>query len=116
MPRKSPFEMDASMVYQALVNKAQRKGRTKEEVDSIAQWLLGYDAESLASALGPQATYGAFLSNAPKINPNADLITGSICGVRVEEIDDPLTRRMRQLDKLVDELARGKSMDKILRG
>ena len=115
MPRKSVFEMDASRVYQALVAKAERKGRTRAEVDEVTCWLLGYTDDSLAAALAPGQTYGAFLEQAPALNPHAELITGSICGVRVEQIEDPLTRRMRQLDKLVDELARGKAMQKVLR-
>lgn len=115
MPRKSVFEMDAARVYDALVAKAERKGRTRAEVDEVACWLLGYTDASLADALAPSETYGAFLEGAPAINPKAELITGKICGVRVEEIEDPLTRLMRQLDKLVDELARGKAMEKVLR-
>lgn len=115
MPRKSVFEMDASRVYEALVAKAERKGRTHAEVDEVTCWLLGYTSESLAAALAPGQTYGAFLEGAPELNPKAKLITGKICGVRVEEIEDPLTRRMRQLDKLVDELARGRAMEKVLR-
>ena len=115
MPRKSVFEMEASRVYEALVAKAERKGRTRAEVDEVSRWLLGYTAESLAAALAPGRMYGAFLQEAPAPNPRADLITGTVCGVRVEEIEDPLTRRMRQLDKLVDELARGKALEKVLR-
>ena len=115
MPRKSVFDMEAARVYEALVAKAERKGRTRAEVNEVACWLLGYTTEELAEALAPEATYGAFLAGAPSPNPKATLITGKICGVRVEEIEDPLTRRMRQLDKLVDELARGRAMDKVLR-
>ena len=116
MPRQSVFDMEAARVYQLLVAKAERKGRTKAEVDQVTCWLLGYTPEELESALAPGCPYGALLENAPSINPNAILITGKICGVRVEDIEDPLTKRMRQLDKLVDELARGKAMEKVLRG
>lgn len=115
MPRKSVFEMEAGRVYEALVAKAERKGRARTEVDEVACWLLGYTPDSLAAALAPGQTYGAFLDDAPCLNPKADLIRGTICGVRVEAIEDPRTRRMRQLDKLVDELARGKAMEKVLR-
>ncbi len=115
MPRKSVFEMEAGRVYEALVTKAERKGRTRAEVDEVTRWLLGYAPDTLAKALAPGQTYGTFLEGAPDPNPKAELITGTICGVRVESIEDPLTRRMRQLDKLVDELARGKAMEKVLR-
>ena len=115
MPRKSVFEMGLSKLYQALVNKAERKGRTREEVDQVTCWLLGYTPDELRALIAQDIPYGKFLSNAPQVNERADLITGTICGVRVETIEDPLTKRMRQLDKLVDEIARGKAMDKILR-
>lgn len=115
MPRKSVFDMSFAKLYQALVAKAERKGRTRSEVDEVTCWLLGYTSEQLNELAQSDATYGSFLSDAPRLNPNASLITGTICGVRVENIDDPLTKRMRQLDKLVDELARGKAMEKILR-
>jgi len=115
MARKSVFDMEAASVYQALVNKAERKNRSRAEVDEVTCWLLGYDADSLEDALAPGKTYGELLDGAPSPNPKAELITGTICGVRVEEIADPLTKRMRQLDKLVDELARGKAMSKVLR-
>ena len=111
MPRRSVFDMKFGEVYPCLVQKAERKGRTKEEVDQIAAWLTGYDMASVDGEM----TYGAFLQNAPRMNPRASLIRGRICGVRVEEITDPLTQRMRWLDKLVDELAQGKPMEKILR-
>ena len=115
MPRKSVFEMGLAKLYQALVNKAERKGRTRAEVDEVTCWLLGYTPDDLKALIEADVPYGSFLEGAPAINPHADLITGSICGVRVESIEDPLTKRMRQLDKLVDELARGKAMDKVLR-
>lgn len=116
MPRTSVFDMSFGKVYQALVAKAERKGRTRAEVDEVTCWLLGYAPEELATLVESDTPYGDFLRNAPQVNEHADLITGSICGVRVENIDDPLTKRMRQLDKLVDELARGKAMNKVLRG
>lgn len=110
MPRQSVFDMPYSKVYDCLVAKAERKGRTKAEVDDIINWLTGYEkpAEN-------DLTYGEFLSSAPAWNPRAELITGSVCGIRVEEIEDPMTKKMRQLDKLVDELAKGKPMEKVLR-
>ena len=115
MPRKSVFDMDAGSVYQALVNKAERKGRTQAEVDEVTCWLLGYTPQELANQLLTNITYGEFLSNAPQVNGCADLITGTVCGVRVETIEDSLTKLMRQLDKLVDELAKGRPIDRILR-
>ena len=111
MPRQSVFEMPFEKVYQCLVQKAERKGRTQAEVDRVIQWLTGYESITALNGL----TYGAFLSSAPAWNPRSGLITGMICGIRVEEIEDPLTKRMRQLDKLVDELAKGKPMEKVLR-
>ena len=108
MPRQSVFDMPFSKVYDCLVAKAERKGRTKAEVDAVISWLTGYESVG-------DMTYGQFLSLAPAWNPRADLITGSVCGVKVEEIEDPMTKKMRQLDKLVDELAKGKPMEKVLR-
>ena len=111
MPRQTVFEMPYSKVYDCLVAKAERKGRTKAEVDDIISWLTGYNM----TAVNMELTYGEFLSSAPAWNPRAELITGSVCGIRVEEIEDPMTKKMRQLDKLVDELAKGKPMEKVLR-
>ena len=111
MPRQSVFDMKVSKVYPLLVAKAERKGRTKEEVDEIILWLTGYDMSSVDQDI----TYAEFFENAPAYNPHADLIKGSVCGVRVENIEDPLMKKIRQLDKLVDELAKGKPMEKILR-
>ena len=111
MARQSVFEMKLSAVYPLLVQKAERKGRTKDEVDQVIAWLTGYDM----NVMDMDMTYGDFLSTAPAWNPRADLITGSVCGVKVEEIDDPMTKKMRQLDKLVDEMAKGKPMEKVLR-
>lgn len=111
MPRQSVFDMPFSRVYALLVAKAARKGRTRAEVDEVICWLTGYASIAVIG----DVSYGEFLSNAPAWNPRSDLITGAICGVRVEAIEDPLTRRLRQLDKLVDELAKGRSMEKVLR-
>ena len=111
MPRQSVFDMPFTKLYTCLVEKAEKKGRTKEEVDEVIRWLTGY--ENIA-AIG-DVTYGAFLADAPSWNPRAERITGTICGVRVETIEDPMTRKMRQLDKLVDELAKGKPMETVLR-
>ena len=111
MPRKSIFEMSFSAVYEALVKKAERKGRTKAEVDEVICWLTGYyDLEALDGR-----TYGEFINGAPSWNPRAELITGKICGVQVETIEDPAMKKVRQLDKLVDELAKGRPMEKVLR-
>ena len=111
MPRQSVFDMPFSKVYDCLVSKAERKGRTKTEVDEVIRWLTGYVSVDILDGL----TYGQFLSLAPAWNPRADLIAGTICGARVEDIEDPMEKKMRQLDKLVDELAKGKPMEKVLR-
>lgn len=104
MPRKSVFEMPFPKVYEALINKAEKKGRTKAEVDEVTRWLTGYsDLEAL-----DVKTYGEFIEGAPSWNPHAELITGKICGVQVETIEDPAMKKVRQLDKLVDDLAKGK--------
>ena len=97
------------------LKKAERKGRTKDEVDAVIYWLTGYDEKGLAEQIASGCDLEIFFSNAPDINPNAGRITGKICGVRVEEIEDPLTQKIRWLDKLIDELAKGKAMEKILR-
>lgn len=102
-------------VYPLLLNKAVRKGRTEEEVREIIQWLTGYSDEQLTDFLTSEITYGDFFMNAPLPNPHRNLIKGKICGIRVEEVKEPLMREMRYLDKLIDELAKGKPMDKILR-
>ena len=103
--------MKLSMIYPLLVAKTEKKGRSKAEVDEVIAWLTGYDM----STVDMDVSYGEFLSSAPDWNPRAELITGTICGVRVESIEDPMTKKMRQLDKLVDELAKGKPMEKVLR-
>lgn len=117
MPMNKPkiFEMPFSAIYPMYVAKAEKKDRTKSEVDQIIFWLTGYDEKSLQKQMDAEADLETFFEQAPQINPNASLITGTICGYRVEEIDDPLMQKIRYLDKLVDELAKGKSMEKILR-
>lgn len=109
------FQMTFSSVYRALVAKAERKGRTAAEVNHIISWLTGYSSDTLAQLEQTDLTYKSFFDQAPAVNPARTLITGNICGVRIEEIDDPTMAIIRQLDKLVDELAKGKPVDKILR-
>ena len=115
MPRIDVTEMDFAKLYSLLVAKAEKKGRTREEVDQVTAWLTGYTPEELARLEQSDMSYGDFFRSAPAMNPNRTLITGKICGVRVEEIEDPLMRDIRYLDKLVDELAKGKAIEKILR-
>jgi hypothetical protein len=110
------YKMPFSDVYPALINKAGRKGRSKEEIDTIICWLTGYDKQGLQGQLDDKVSHETFYNEAPQINPNADKIKGVVCGVRVEEITDPLMQKIRWLDKMVDELAKGKTMDNILRG
>jgi len=109
------FTTAFSSVYPMYVQKAEKKGRAKEEVDTVTCWLTGYDENGLRSQINKDVTFETFFAEAPHINPNAHKITGVICGVRVEEIEDPLMQKIRWLDKLVDELAKGKPMEKILR-
>ena len=111
MGRKSIFDMPVAEVYPLLLAKAERKGRTKAELDAVIFWLTGYEMDTADQSV----PYGAFFENAPAMNPRAALITGKVCGVDVAAIEDPLMRRIRQLDKLVDELAKGRPMEKILR-
>ena len=115
MPRTDVTQMLFSKLYPLLVTKAQKKGHTREEVDQVTSWLTGYSSEEIAQMEQSDLCYGDFFRKAPAMNPNRFLITGKICGVKVEEIEDPLMREIRYLDKLVDELARGKSLEKILR-
>lgn len=110
------FTTPVASVYPLYVAKAERKGRTKAEVDAIITWLTGYDEAGLADALASEVDFETFFAQAPAINPNVGLIKGVVCGVWVEEIEDPLMRQIRWLDKLVDELAKGKALEKILRG
>lgn len=109
------FSTPFSKVYPMYVQKAERKGRPREEVDRIICWLTGYDAAGLQRQLDAQADFRSFFAEAPRMHPNCALITGLVCGVRVEEVEDPLMRNIRYLDKLVDELAKGKALEKILR-
>ena len=107
--------MSFSSVYPLYVQKAERRGRTRAEVDEIIEWLTGYGGERLARALDAEVDLEAFFAQAPRMNPNAGLITGVVCGVRVEDVDDPLMQQIRYLDKLIDELAKGRKMASILR-
>lgn len=109
------FQMKFSSVYPAYVNKATRKGRTQQEVDQIIRWLTGYDAAGFQRQLAREVDLRTFFAEAPAMHPNTALIKGVVCGVRVEDVEDPLMRKVRWLDKLIDELARGRPMDKILR-
>ena len=109
------FTISFASVYPHYVTKVEKKGRTKAELDQVIEWLTGFDESALNGHLAAGTTFEAFFADA-RLNPDAALITGVVCGVRVEDIDDPLMQKIRYLDKLVDELARGKSMDKVLRG
>ena len=104
-----------SSVYPLYINKAEKKGRTKEEVDAVIFWLTGYDKRSLQEQIAKKNDFETFFAQAPALNPNVSKITGMICGYRVEEIEDKLMQKVRYLDKLIDELAKGKAMEKILR-
>ena len=116
MPRHDVSAILFSKLYPLYVQKAERKKRTKAEVDQVIRWLTGYDAAGLREQVTSANDLGTFFAKAPAFNPNAELIKGVVCGVRVEEIEDPFMRKVRILDKLIDELAQGKSMEKILRG
>ncbi|MCU0408315.1 MAG: DUF2200 domain-containing protein [Bacteroidales bacterium] len=109
------FRMPFANVYPLYIQKAEKKGRTKAEVDEIIYWLTGYDEKTFQKHLDDKSDFETFFSDAPQINPNVIKITGLICGYRVEKIDDKLMQKIRYLDKLVDELAKGKAMEKILR-
>lgn len=109
------FSMAFSKIYSLYVQKAEKKNRSEEEVFQVICWLTGYSADGLASQVGGENDLATFFAEAPTLNSNVSLIKGVICGVRVEEIEDPLMRKIRYLDKLIDELAKGKSMEKILR-
>ena len=115
MPRTDVTQMPFAKLYSLLVNKAEKKGRTREEVDEVTSWLTGYSPSDIVRLEQSDTSYGDFFRNAPAMNPNRALITGKVCGVQVETIEDPLMRDIRYLDKLVDELAKGKAMEKILR-
>ncbi len=115
MSKPRAYTMTFASVYPMYIQKAEKKGRTKAEVDEIIFWLTGYNQKSLMEQIEGGADMEAFFAGAPLMNPNATLITGTICGYRVEEIEDEVMRKIRWLDKLVDELAKGKTMEKILR-
>ena len=115
MPKNRVFAMKFSGVYPLYIQKAERKGRTKEEVDQIIFWLTGYDQEGLQQQIDQKTDFETFFAQAPAMHPNSSLIKGVVCGIRVEDIEDPLMQKIRYLDKLIDELAKGKAMEKILR-
>lgn len=115
MKKPRIYTMSFASVYPLYIQKVEKKGRTKEEVDEIIFWLTGYNEESLQQVIDKEIDFETFFEQAPKMNPNASLITGVICGYRVEEIEDKLMQQIRYLDKLIDELAKGKKMEKILR-
>jgi hypothetical protein len=109
------FTTSVASVYPHYVTKVEKKGRSKAELDEVIQWLTGFDEQALSAHLAAETTFEDFFADA-SLNPKADLITGVVCGVRVEDVEDPLMQKVRYLDKLVDELARGKALDKVLRG
>jgi hypothetical protein len=108
------FTSSVASVYPLYLAKVERKGRTKAELDRVIEWLTGFDAPALETHLAAGTTFEEFFADA-RLNPSASLITGTVCGVRVEDVDDPLMQKIRYLDKLVDELAKGRSMEKVLR-
>ena len=115
MEKNRVFAMSFAGVYPLYVKKAERKNRTKKEVDEIIFWLTGYDRTGLQEQIRSKTDFETFFKQAPKLNPKVSLIKGVVCGIRVEDIKDPLMRKIRYLDKLIDELAQGRKMDKILR-
>ena len=115
MTKHRIYSMSVASVYPHYITKAEKKGRTKAEVDEIFRWLTGYDQKALEAEFANGTNFEDFFAHAPAINPSRELITGVVCGVRVENIEDPLMREVRYLDKLIDELAKGKAMEKILR-
>jgi hypothetical protein len=115
MTNEKVYKIKVSAVYPLYIQKIERKGRAKAEFDTVVEWLTGYDEQGVQTQLDKNAGFETFFTEAPLINPNAEKITGVICGVRVESIEDPLMQKIRWLDKLIDELAKGKQMEKILR-
>lgn len=115
MPEHRIFSTPFAKVYPMYVQKAERKGRTQEEVDQLICWLTGYSKAGLAEQIEQQNDFASFFAQAPALHPNSSLIKGVVCGVRVEDVEDPLMQKIRYLDKLVDELAKGKAIEKILR-
>lgn len=116
MTKHRIYAISFASVYPHYIAKAEKKGRTKAEVDQIIRWLTGYSQAALNAQIKKKTSFEAFFAEAPKLNPSRALITGVVCGVRVEDIEEPLMREIRYLDKLIDELAKGKAMEKILRG
>lgn len=115
MKKEKVYALIFANIYPLYIKKAEAKGRTKEELDTILYWLTGYDQQSLQQQIDRKVDLQTFFDEAPQLNPNVSKITGVICGYRVEEIEDPLMQKIRYMDKLIDELAKGKVMDKILR-
>jgi hypothetical protein len=115
MDNQRIYKMSFATVYPLYIQKAERKGRTKEEVDTIIYWLTGYNQKTLKQQIDKKSDFETFFAEAPKLNENVSKITGVICGYRVEEIEDELVQKVRYMDKLIDELAKGKAMEKILR-
>ena len=115
MPKSHVYAIKFSKVYPLYIQKAERKNRSKQEVDQIICWLTGYTLAGLKQQIEQENDLETFFAQAPTIHPNSSLITGVVCGVRVEEIEDPLMQKIRYLDKLIDELAKGKAMERILR-
>lgn|SRR5262245_8998489 len=115
MPKHRIYTTSVASVYPHYLAKAKKKGRSKAEVDEIIRWLTGYSQQGLEEQLNSKTDFETFFSEAPRLNPSRTLVKGVICGVRIEEIEEPMMREIRYLDKLIDELAKGKTMDKILR-
>jgi hypothetical protein len=115
MSEHKVFSMPFAKIYPMYVQKAERKGRTKKEVDQVIRWLTGYDQQELEDQIAKNTDLRTFFDQASAYQPNSHLITGVVCGVRVESVEDPLMKKIRQLDKLIDELAKGKAMSKVLR-
>ena len=115
MPKHRIYSVSVASVYPLYVSKAQKKGRTKAEVNEVIRWLTGYSQDKLDAQLKKQTDFETFFAQAPKLNPSRSLIKGIVCGVRVEDIEEPTMREIRYLDKLIDELAKGKALEKILR-
>ncbi|HYD14578.1 MAG TPA: DUF2200 domain-containing protein [Allosphingosinicella sp.] len=109
------YRMSFASVYPLYVQKAEKKGRTKAEVDEVLRWLTGHSQASLEAEIAAKTNFEDFFARAPRLNPNRELITGTVCGVRVETIEEPLMRELRYMDKLIDELAKGRKLEKILR-
>lgn len=116
MSNEKVYGMPFGKIYPLLVSKAKKKGRSLDEVHQVITWLTGYTAKEIEEAAAGSLTYGDFFQNAPRLNPARERITGTVCGIRVEMIEEPLMREIRYLDKLIDELAKGRAMEKILRG